>query len=66
MLIFITKNHHASRDAARETNPKEYDISKSTDKDRNLLRATYKRIGNGNEVNQWNISLSATICRVSL
>ena len=35
-----------ARHAAREAEPKDYDVSTSSDGDRDLLRATYNRIGN--------------------
>ncbi|XP_003387881.1 PREDICTED: uncharacterized protein C9orf135-like [Amphimedon queenslandica] len=52
--LFLRSDHKKySRDtlasgwhAARESEPKDYDISTSSDKERNLLKATYNRIGN--------------------
>lgn len=36
----------STRHAAREAEPKDYDIGAASDKERNLLKATYNRIGN--------------------
>ena len=40
---------HCCRHAAREAEPKDYDVTDTNGK-RNLLRATYSRIGSGDKV----------------
>ena len=49
------------RHAAREAEPKDYDVSTATTGNRDLLKATYSRIGSVDEV-YWPIPSFTTAC----